>query len=83
MPRVPVKVVWQETTQFSAIVEIEIEKGQSGDKAGRRKVREDVGAAIDELDEEARELDETFAGNRNFVSLKPIWDAVEPGDEQG
>lgn len=85
MPRVPIKVVWQETTQFETVVEIEIPVGQSRTKGGRREIREMVDAAIDELPEDQADeaLDETFEGRRHIVDLKPIWDAVEEEPSDG
>lgn len=85
MPRVPIKVVWQETSQHSSVVEVEIPEGISRTKAGRRELREVVDAAIDGLTEDQIELDENFAAGRHIVDLTPIWDAVEevPGGADG
>jgi hypothetical protein len=77
--KVPIKVVWQETTQFETVIELDIPQGQSRTKGGRRELREMVDAAIDDLGpkEQAEAFDTEYAGSRHIVDLKPIWDAVE------
>ena len=79
---VPVRVVWQEIQQFSTVVEVQLDKGMLGSKDGRRKLREAMDEQLDLLTGEQQEEahDESFAGNRSFISMEPIWDAVEtPG----
>lgn len=77
---VPVEVVWQEIQQFKTVVTVPMNVGMTRTKVGKQKLYKRIEAALDELDDEAKEeaLDENWHGHRHIDVMNPVWHAVEP-----